>query len=149
MTQPLNTLTPGRNKGDLTTAYGGSPAAFQGKVSDSESTALVPAQAVKIVDVAGELTTFTAATATTDAIFGFVPSNVKTDSYAAQAALKVSGAGTVMVMEASAAIAAGAQLEYVPTGQKVATVNTGTVIGRALTPATADGDLIRVLITTA
>jgi hypothetical protein len=53
-----------------------------------------------------------------------------------------------MFMEASAAIARGADLEIVPTGVKVVTKTTGTSIGRALDKATADGDLIRVLIKT-
>ena len=51
-------------------------------------------------------------------------------------------------MEASAAIARGATLEIEPSGEKVVTRTTGTVIGRALDKASADGDLIRVLIST-
>jgi hypothetical protein len=51
-------------------------------------------------------------------------------------------------MEASAAIARGADLEIVPTGNKVVTQSTGTSIGRALDQAAADGDLIRVLVKT-
>jgi hypothetical protein len=49
-------------------------------------------------------------------------------------------------MEASAAIARGASVEIVPTGIKVATLTTGTLVGVALDKAAANGDLIRVAI---
>lgn len=105
--------------------------------------------AVKIVDVAGKQITVDLATAANDDIIGFITYEVKTNSYVAGDYVRVAFGYSVMTMEASAAIARGADLEIVPTGNKVVTKSTGTSIGRALDKAAADGDLIRVLIKTA
>lgn len=48
---------------------------------------------------------------------------------------------------AGAAITAGAQVEVGTTVSKVVTKDQGVAIGRALTAAAADGDIIEVLIT--
>lgn len=117
------------------------------QVSENESGTLVPAQAVVLEDAAGSQIPVEAISAITDDIFGFVTYNVRLDEYAANDQVKIAKNGDVMMMEASAAIARGADLEVVITGNKVATQSTGTTIGKALDKAAADGDLIRVLIT--
>ncbi len=115
-------------------------------VSENEAGTLVAGQAVVLEDAAGKQIPVLAATATTDAIFGFVPHNVKTDSYSALDQVKVSKANDIIYLEANAAIARGAELEVVITGSRVQTQATGTTIGVALDKAAAAGDLIRVLL---
>tara|TARA_R110000851_G_scaffold306239_5_gene464510 strand:- start:4073 stop:4519 length:447 start_codon:yes stop_codon:yes gene_type:complete len=146
MTQTSNQFNLNVNKGELTAVYGGTPASMNAVVGASEASPIVPAQAVKLKDVAGAGIVITAVTATTDAVYGFVPYSLKTSSYLSEDNLKVSGDEAVMHMEAGAAIARGAELEFVVTGSKVQTQATGTVVGIALDKATADGDIIRVQI---
>lgn len=141
----LNTFVPANQKGLLTPTIG-VPTGLDCKVSDSESANLVSAQAVKISDVLGAQTVVTAVTAATDDVFGFVAYNETKSEFEAGKMTPVYTSGTVMVMEASTAIASGADVQVVPTGNKIVTATTGTVIGKALQKATADGDLIRVLI---
>lgn len=118
------------------------------QVYASESTALIPGQAVKLVDSADGVPKVTAATAATDDIFGFVPYDQKDQDFPAGAAVDIAFfRGCVMYMTASAAIARGAQVMIVVSGSKVATVSSSQrIIGRALDKAAANNDLIRVLI---
>ena len=88
------------------------------------------------------------ATSEADDIFGFLPYEVRKNSYVAGDFIRVASFFGVMKMEASAAIVRGADLEILPAGNKVSTKAGGTSIGRALDIAAADGDLIRVLIKT-
>jgi len=88
------------------------------------------------------------ATAASDSIFGFVLYESRKSSFVAKDFVRVASTGTTIMMEASAAILIDADLEIVPTGEKVATKSAGTSIGTALDAAAADGDLIRVLIKT-
>lgn len=59
-----------------------------------------------------------------------------------QAPVVVAG---IALVTAGGAIAAGAQVEASAAGKAV-TLSTGAAIGRALDAATADGDLIRILL---
>lgn len=145
MTQTSNQFAMSAEKGQLT--LDPNWATLNTQVSVNEAGTLVAGQAVTIEDAAGAQIPVLAAAATTDAIFGFVTYNVRTDSYSAQDQAKIAKNGDVMYMEAGAAIARGADLEAVITGSKVQTQATGTTIGTALDKAAADGDLIRVLIT--
>lgn len=144
MAQTPNQFAQTAEKGQLTLDPNWSTLNTQ--VSVNEATPLVFGQAVVIEDAAGAQIPVLGASATTDAIFGFVTYNVRTDGFAAQDSVKIAKDGDVMIMEAGAAVARGAELEAVITGQKVQTQATGTVIGVALDKAAADGDLIRVLI---
>jgi len=145
MVQLQNQFIQTPEKGQLTLDPNWSSLNVQ--VSTNEAATLVPGQAVLIEDAVGKQIPVVKAALTTDAIFGFVTFNVRTDEYVALDQVKVAKTNDIMLMEASAAIARGASLEYVVTGQKVATKATGTTIGVALDKAAADGDLIRVLIT--
>ncbi len=117
------------------------------RVSSSESVALVPGQLVKLVDVAGGSPVVTAVTADTDTVFGVVNYNIRDVSFAASSAVEISSSLNIVYLEASAAIARGAGVMPVITGQKVATATASkTTVGIALDKAAADGDLIRVLI---
>lgn len=117
-------------------------------VKSDEATALIPGQAVKLVDIAGGQIIVTATTANTDKPFGFVFGNIKDVAFAANDRVEIACQNSVMVMTAGAAIARGALLEVVYTTKKVIT-NAGTnpVCGFTLDKAAADGDLVRVLIT--
>ena len=148
MTQSLNQIRPTSEKGMLDLAINWN--LFDCRIDPASVADLSNANgfAVKIVDVAGKSIIVDLATAATDDIFGFIPYEVKTNTYAAGDFLRVASLFGVMKMEASAAIARGADLEILPAGNKVVTQSTGTSIGRALDKAAADGDLIRVLIKT-
>jgi hypothetical protein len=103
--------------------------------------------AFKLLDVAGQTLVVDLVTAANDTkIFGFLPFEVKKNSYVAGDFIRLAATQCIMIMEASAAIARGASVEIVPTGIKVATLTTGTLVGVALDKAAANGDLIRVAI---
>lgn len=139
-----NTFQQVAVKGQLTLAQNFNT--FSCVVDASEATPLVAGQAVKIKDIAGDVITVTAAAAT-DKIFGFIPHNVKKESYEANEMVKIASRDCVMVMEAGAAIASGASLEIVAVGQKVITsAGINKIIGEAFQKASADGDLIKVWI---
>lgn len=118
-------------------------------VDENVGTALLPGQAVKIVDSAGGVPKVEPCTLDTDDVFGFVNFNHKDQDFDAEAPVEISAfRGNVMYMTASAAIARGAKVMVVIASNKVALHAGGgqRVIGRALDKATADGDLIRVMI---
>lgn len=117
------------------------------RVSSSESVALVPGQAVKLVDVAGGSPVITAVTSDFDSVFGVVNYNIRDESFAAGSAVEISSSLNIIYVEASAAIARGAAVMPVVTGQKVVTATASkTILGLALDKAAADGDLIRVIL---
>lgn len=105
--------------------------------------------AVKIVDIASNGEIIVEKAAATDEIYGFITYKIKDNSPVAGDRVEVAFANSFMIMEAGAAIAAGASLEIVASGDKVIT-NAGSnkVVGIALKKAAADGDLIIVHILT-
>ncbi len=145
MTQNVNQFGMSLEKGLLTLSKDN---LFDVKVDNASVATLVNGAAVKITDTTDSQITVDIATAAADDIFGFVVYESRKNSHIAGDFVRVACMNSVMQMEASAAIARGASVEIVPTGEKVATVAAGTVIGRALDKAAADGDLIRVLIST-
>lgn len=121
---------------------------LSGKIDDTETGTLLPGTAVKINDVASKIPNFLEAAAT-DKIFGFIKYNNKDQNFVAGQRVEVAFSESVMYMEAGGAIAAGASVEIVATGNKVVTANgTNTIVGVCLDKAAADGDLVRVLIKT-
>jgi hypothetical protein len=145
MTQNVNQFGMSLEKGLLTLSKDN---LFDVKVDDASVATLVNGAAVKITDTTDSQITIDLATAAADDIFGFVVYESRKNSHIAGALIRVACTGSVVQMEASAAIARGADLEIVPTGEKVVTQSTGTSIGTALDKAAADGDLIRVLVKT-
>lgn len=145
MTQQLNQFAQTPEKGQLTLDPNWNT--LNCVVSANQATPLAPAQAVLIEDATGAAIPVTDIAAVGDAIFGFVTYNTRTDTYNALDSVKIARKGDVMLMEASAAIARGADVEVVIAGNKVATRTAGTIVGKALDKAAADGDLIRVEIT--
>lgn len=84
--------------------------------------------------------------AVTDKWLGCVLTNPLSDAVGVGKKLEVALPGAVVMMEASALITAGAELQYDPASKKVATKALGTKIGLALENAAADGALLRVLL---
>ena len=117
------------------------------RVYSSEATPLVRGQAVKLHDTAGGTPIVTAVTADTDKIFGYVPYSQKDISHAAGASLEIAFQGALVYLEASAAIARGAKVMAVVSGNKVATATAGkSIVGFAFDKAAADGDLVRIYL---
>lgn len=146
MTLNINQFAQSPVKGMLDLKF--NPETIVCRVSDSEVTALVPGQAVKISDVAGGIPVVTAVAADTDDVYGFVNYNIKNQSFAAGVEVEISFfRGNVMYMEASAAMARNAQVAVVVAGQKIVTAGAGQrIVGRLIDKASADGDLVRVVI---
>lgn len=111
-----------------------------------QSTALVPGQAVKQADNYTDIPSVQASTIA-EVAYGVVVRNPKDANYAAGENLEVARVGTTMFMQASAAIARGANVQYDPATNKVATkTSTNGILGYAFDKAAADGDIIRVVI---
>jgi hypothetical protein len=119
------------------------------QVSSSESGTITAGEAVKLEDSAGGVPKVLKLAANTDKTFGFFPLDFRKNSRVALESLNIAVFGSVMNMTAGAAIARGANLEVVYTTKKVITnASVNPVIGWAYDKAAADGDLIRVFITT-
>lgn len=104
------------------------------------------ATAVKLVDNANPLAGVEKAAAT-DAIIGFLTYNVIDNTPIAGDLVQVAMNDTEMYMEAGAAIARGAKLEIVASGDKVITsAGTNKIVGIAMDKAAASGDIIKVRI---
>jgi hypothetical protein len=147
MTQFMNQFAQTPEKGQLDQHP--QPALIPCAVDSSQSTPLVPGQAVTIVDSAGGVPKVIAAATDTSDVWGFVPYDARKTSYAAGDYVEIAAfRGNVLYLEASAAIARGAQVMLVIAGSKVATAAGAgkRVVGRALDKATANGDLIRVYV---
>ncbi len=118
------------------------------QIDSSSAGGLVPGQALKMVDSAGGLPKLVECSSAADAVFGFANYDLKQATFGAGDRLEVSAMrDNVMYMTASAAIARDASVMVVIASKKVATATaTNRIIGRALDKASADGDLIRVII---
>jgi hypothetical protein len=145
MTQLQNQFKQSVEKGQVDQRMG--PGTISCQVKSDEATALVPGQAVKIVDSAGGVPKVTAVTADTDDIFGVVAFTFKDMDFPAGAPVEiVAMRNGVIYMEAGAAIARNAEVQYVVTGQKVITaVSTKRILGRAFDKA-ANGEIFRVVV---
>lgn len=146
MAQSSNQFKITNEKGSLTLVLNNN--VIDALVASDAVSPLTPGMAVSIKDVAGKIRV-EEATALSSDIFGFVPYDVIENERNANEAVKVAFNDCVMVMEASAAIASGAELQFDPATKKVATLVSGnTKVGYALGKASADKDLINVLIKT-
>lgn len=146
MVQQINQFKQTPVKGTIDLNFGPGPVSCQ--VDSGEATPLVPGQAVKLVDSVGGVPKITAVTAQSDIVFGFVAFTFKDASYPANAAVDILGfQGGIMWMEASEAIARGGKCSVVVSGQKVEAAEVGEYIfGYAFDKASANGDLIRVVV---
>lgn len=118
------------------------------QVGSAEAGTLVPGQAVKMVDSLGGVPKVIAVAADTDDIFGFIAYDQKSSSFVANDRLEiVQGRGGFIYLEAGAALARNAEVQYVVAGAKVITaVSTKRIAGRAMDKATAAGQIIRIAV---
>lgn len=121
---------------------------ISGSIDVSSAGGLVPGQAVKMVDSVGGAPKFVECAADSDDVFGFINYNIKQATFKVGDAVEVSYfRGNVMYMEANAAIARNGKVMIVIATKRVATATTGKmIVGRAIDKATAQGQLIRVVI---
>ena len=86
------------------------------------------------------------AAAATDTPFGVVVYDCRKVSNAVGDKVAIAQTGDVIYMVAGGAVTAGAKLQFTAATRKVDDTTTANkaFIGRAITPATADGDLIQV-----
>lgn len=147
MTQSLNQFNQSTEQGVLDLAL--NPNILSCRIAAGSVEDFVAGTAVTLSDVAGKILVVDKA-AIDDDILGFVVYSVKKSVPVAGDFIEVAISGSFMQMTASAAIARGADLEIVVASDKVATAATvgATVIGKAIDKAAADGDLIRVVIST-
>lgn len=127
---------------------GTNPVTLPVSVYASSVATIVAGDALKLVDVAGG-TIIVDKCAVTDTPIGFAIYAQMKPSWTAGDSLEIACFGSVMTAEASAAISAGADLEYVVTGSTMKT-NAGTnpISGVALTPASGSGALFLFLVKT-
>ena len=139
--QNVNQFSQTHEKGHIDTKIGGViiPCKLTGPAKAGASVKLVDSASkeIEVVEVATQA----------DVAFGVIVRDYKKSSYVAGDFVEVLVKDGIMRCEASEAIARGAEVSYVITGQKVESADaTECVIGTALDKASADGDLIRVLI---
>lgn len=148
MTQNINQFGQTPEVGDLDLKEISS--VLTGMVNPGASATIVPGQAVKLANVAkGGVPKVIPLAANTDVTFGFAIRNLKDINFVDGDALEVAIAGSIMFMTAGAAIVPQAKVEVVYTTNKVITAaGTNPLIGFALDKATADGDIIRVMVRT-
>lgn len=118
------------------------------QIDAAELGALVPGQAVTLVDSAGGVPKVIAAAADADDVYGFIVYDIKSRTFSAGDMVELAVLhDSVMYMTAGAAIARGANVTIDPVAFKVVTATTGDrIVGKAFDKAAADGDLIRVVI---
>ena len=113
----------------------------------STATSLVAGTPVKIIDSSLKEIIVDICTTLTDKIDGYLKYDANRGAYIKGQNVEMATAGTIIYMEASAAITTGSVVQLVVTGQKIAThTGTNTVAGIAYGKATADEDLIPVKI---
>lgn len=118
-------------------------------VGSGSAGSLVAGQAVKIVDTAGKIPVVVECAADSDLVFGFITYNVKNSTYSGGDVCEIStGFDDVMYMTAGAAFAPLTQLMVVIASKKMIAATSGKPISAyALDKATADGDIVRCVVT--
>ena len=146
MAEILNSFGIQNQKGMVKNGDHGERYEVKAFVAD-DGAALVPGTVVKLKDVASKIPVVEVIAATTDEPFGVVPYDVIYNSINNNQVFTVASDYSIITMEASAAISAGAHVMPVIAGAKVATATkTNYAIGVALDKAAAAGDIIRVLL---
>lgn len=151
MATPLNpnqfNQTPVKGQRDLTN---GVDNVFSAIIASTETATLQNGTGVDFVNNANPLPNVIATAADTTLPAGFILRNPKDVSFVAGDRVEIAGTGTVIYLEAGAAIARGAQVEYdASEGKVITSAGTNPVVGRAFDAAAADGDLLRVKLETA
>lgn len=113
---------------------------------DTGSTDVVPGQLVKWSTDAGKLPVVTASTAATDEHCGVVTYNPMKATVKGGQILEIAMFGTVVYVEASAAINRGTKVAWAA-GAKVAAAASGNIVaGQMLDNASANGALARMIV---
>lgn len=148
MTLSMNQFTIEPVAGDLSLPRTGM--VISGQVAASESTSIVPAQAVKLDTSApfGGVPQVLAMTADSDPVFAVAIRNLKNPSFVANDALELAQRNSVIWMTAGAAMNPGVFVRFAYATKKVVAAATGnySIIGSLLDKATADGAVVRVLL---
>lgn len=122
---------------------------YEVQLDNSAAADVVVGQLVKIKNVAGQqgVPVVEACTAATDKPFGIVMYQNKKETFSAGEIMTIASDYSIITCTASAAISAGSDVMFAA-NQQVATAATAGnyAIGMALTPAAAQGDLVRVLL---
>ena len=115
-------------------------------VSASQGTALKAGAIVKLDSSATNLDAPVALQASkTDAVFGVITYNPIKNDFAAGERIAVARPNDIVWLPAAGAISAGAALGFNSSNQVTASPSSGdTIIGKALTPASAANDLVQV-----
>ena len=117
--------------------------------TDPTANPIVAGQAVTLVDDGTGIPKVRVATVDTANIYGFILLSKKKQVYKKGDRVEIAAfRGNCMYMTASAAIARGANVMVVIASNKVATATGAgkTIVGQAYDKATADGQVIRVMI---
>lgn len=148
MTQLINQFKITTDQGQIDNPTGASQV-ISCRVSASQATALVPGQAVKLEDSVGGIPNVLSLATDGDAVLGFVVLTAKDATFTAGQNVGIAISGTIMQMTANGAIARGAAVSTVNSTVKI-TQSTGLYpsVGWAYDKAAADGDIIRVFIST-
>lgn len=113
-------------------------------VSSAQETPLMAGAVVTIDSTSTNVdATVAKQAAVTDNILGVVTFNPIQSQYAAGERIAIARANDIVWMPAAAAIEAGAVL-YFTADNQVSSSGSGSVIGKALTPASAQGDFVQV-----
>lgn len=146
MAQNLNQFKQTAERGQVALLCANSPL-ISAVVDSTEAGTLQAGDAVKLVSTSKGIPHVVKVGSTDTACLGFVVFNpVQNADIAAGDAIEIAITGAFMYMVASAAISAGAAVDYAYATGKVATANSGLACGVALDAAAADGDLIRVAV---
>ena len=146
MAQALNQFQQTAERGQIALLTANSPV-ISAVVDSTEAGTLKAGDAVKLVSTSTGIPHVVKVGVSDTTITGCVVFNpVKNDGIAAGDMVEIAITGAFMYMVASAAIVAGAAVDYAYATGKVATANSGLACGVALDAAAADGDLIRVAV---
>ena len=116
------------------------------QIDQSEAGELVAGQAVKVVDSAGGVPKVVACSADSDEVYGFLNYDQKSKKFVKGDAVEISQNANVMYLQATEAIARGAQvcLDVSVAGGVSGLEDGSTVVGWAFDKAVQSGDLFRV-----
>lgn len=146
MAQNLNQFQQTAERGQIALLTANSPV-ISAVVDSTETGTLKAGDAVKLVSTSTGIPHVVKCGNSDTTITGFVVFNpVKNDGIKAGDSVEIAITGAFIYQVASAALYAGAALDYDYSTGKVATANSGLACGVALDAAAADGDLIRVAV---
>lgn len=144
MAQNLNQFQQTAERGQLALLCANSPT-ISAIVDSSETGTLKAGDAVKLASTSKGIPHVVKCGVSDTTITGFVVFNpVKNEGIVANDRIEIAISGAFIYQVASAAIQAGAAVDYAYATGKISTADSGLACGVALDAASADGDLIRI-----